>query len=1071
MLRRLCAFIARQLVAPSSACILRSALLAVCLASWCLQFVTLLGASLPVTLGILGALTLGIGIGAMPIAAMRRLSLPGVTTGTLLNFAMAAWMVASPCFLQLVDWALAQPGFISLTSPVWNCAAVFALAVICLGFPAFLTAQLAADPDSPESAGTSRIPLVFLGAAVGLAIWGVGLAQIIGPYHCAILTAGMGLAISLYRSYRMPEPAAAVPVSWRSKKPVLLPELHPVRELSTMARLARDGALGVAFGGWLAALGRLLEQLMPATVYLTCSIAVGLCLGMAAGLWLAARLAGRTRAFEHACLVAVCAVAATGVILLPAFPLCTLYCLWLNAYASSPTLLILGRGALAGLAVLPLGATAALCQARACAAEGQTSRSAIPRGLVAMVLGYGVVSGWAFSAFSPELIIVGLAWCLFATAAVAAGAAAGRSLLAGWPQRILLGGSAAVIVIAPLWRDNFDVRRSAKLLFNSNVTFAFRTGMNPSLLASLDEGRHIATRTGVQGIHTVWRFGGHQLQIRENGIPVGIVSTDAEKFPKYIPEILQAALPLTLHEKPERLLLLGLGSSESLTAGLAFPIHEIVCVEGDRGLVQVVNDIVAADSGANPLTDERLALSICDPAVGVAAAPGRYDAIVSSPGHIALSRAQPYVTAEFYRRAARKLTAEGVFCQHLQCVDIGPRPLQAIVMAMQSAFRHVLALEAGPGEFVLAATNDTRGLIRPGLSARLELPHVRALLAQSGVDWTVVLNLGAFDNNALEKFAGSSSTIVNSTRAGRLPFALPRDVMRWGPKLQEVNGAFGNSRRRLLAWIGDDGDTPVLLRRLAEVQGQFDLMSKYSDQYWAYRSSLRSQVKEKPRSQIQQVSATDDEKKLHPEDRRRLRYFQALGRAARTAHPADIERLSRYASPYDPLISYFVHEEAAELYARSAERDVVEELRNRLYVTFFSSPRDASLRNVVATLKLLREHPEAEPDLVRRWDVFNSLLQALKLRWEARTGFRPTNVKEIINDIDATMLAADETFRVLDRLTAEAGLPACEWTNRRSVLEKNLIKPVKAYQLELLPHLHQRQAKLAQAVQDVQEEE
>src|SRR5260221_9427122 len=139
-------------------------------------------------------------------------------------------------------------------------------------------------------------------------------------------------------------------------------------------------------------------------------------------------------------------------------------------------------------------------------------------------------------------------------------------------------------------------------------------------------------------------------------------------------------------------------------------------------------------------------------------------------------------------------------------------------------------------------------------------------------------------------------------------------------------------------------------------------MTKYADQYWAYRASLRDQVKEKPRSQIRQASATDDEGRMHPEDRRRLRYFQVLGQAVKSNHAADIERLVDFASPYDPLISYFVHEEAAEMYSRSAERDVARELRHRLHATFFSSPPDASLRNVVAPLRLLREHPEPEPD-------------------------------------------------------------------------------------------------------------
>jgi hypothetical protein len=396
----------------------------------------------------------------------------------------------------------------------------------------------------------------------------------------------------------------------------------------------------------------------------------------------------------------------------------------------------------------------------------------------------------------------------------------------------------------------------------------------------------------------------------------------------------------------------------------------------------------------------------------------------------------------------------------LQFVDFGPRVLQTIVGTVRLVFRDMLILEVAPGEYVLAATNDSRGLVRPGLAARFEFPHVRALLAQSGIDWTVVLNLDGANRDGLNEFCAGSHGALNTASSGRLPFSMPREVMRWALKPREVHEMLIPRGGRLLAWIGEDADSPVLVRRLAEVQGQFDLMTKYADQYWAYRASLRDQVKEKSRSQIQQASATDENRQLHAEDQRRLRYFEVLGQAARSARPADIERLARFASPYDPLISYFVHEEAAELYSRSQERDVASELRHRLYATFFSSPKDASLQNVIAALALLREHPDAEPDPVARWDELNALLQALKMRWDARAGLRPTNIKQVMHDLDTTILAVEQTFHVLDQLTAEAGLPSEFWKNRRTVLEKTLIRPVKSYQLELLPHLHRRQAQV-----------
>ena len=86
----------------------------------------------------------------------------------------------------------------------------------------------------------------------------------------------------------------------------------------------------------------------------------------------------------------------------------------------------------------------------------------------------------------------------------------------------------------------------------------------------------------------------------------------------------------------------------------------------------------------------------------------------------------------------------------------------------------------------------------------------------------------------------------------------------------------------------------------------------------------------------------------------------------------------------------------------------------------------------------------------------NALLQALKLRWEARAGVRPPNIREAVEDIDATILAVEQTFQVLEKLTAEAGLPQDLWTARRSVLERTLIGPVRSYQQNLLPQMHRK---------------
>jgi hypothetical protein len=1061
MLRRLYAYLVRQLTGPSTTAAFQGALLSVCLATSCLQLAVLLGTSLPVVVAMLSALALAIVCGSTPVAFVRRLSLPGLSNRALLHFALAAWMVASPWFVEIGAWVIAHPGAISLNSPAWNFVTLFIMVAAVLGLPAFIATQLAIGTNHASQNESRHLPAVFLGAALGLTVWSMGLAQIMGPGSCGILAACLGLGVALVHSFRSAgaESHLAAQISVCDAARLQLSAALPDGRFSAILRLPTTALLSVACGAWMAALEVLLEQLLPGTVYLVCSEAVGLCLGIAAGLKLDARRCDTPVARDRLKFWCTCGLAVWGVGLLGGFSPAITLALVMNSYISSPTLMLLARGALAALVVFPIGTVSALALAPVAARHPLQTRLAFGSRLVGTLLGFTAVTTVAVSRYSLDQVIIGLAWETLAAAGLMA-LAQRRELFTGWQKRILASAAVAVIVIAPAWRHSFDARRSAKLLFNSNVAYAFRTGFDPSLLMSLDDGRYLAATAGSGSICTVWRYGGHQLQIRDNGIPVGVVSTDAEAFPKFVPETLQAALPLALHEKAERVLLLGLGTGESLATALSFPVQEVVCLEANAALLEAVRGIVAADSGRAPLDDERLTFSTFDPPLGLSAAGGQFDAIVSSPGHLSLARSQASLTVEFYQRAARKLAGGGIFCQRLSVVDFGARPMQKIVKTLQQVFRDVLALEVAHCEFVLAATNDPRGLIRSGLLARLELPQMRAVCAQSGIDWSVILNLGAFNQEGLAKFTAESSPTPESAGNGRFPLALPREVIRWGPKLQELQDALAPSRNRLLSWV-EDADSPVLMRRLAEVQGQFDLMTKYADQYWAYRASLRSQVKEKSRSQIQMASATDEEKQLHPEDRRRLRYFLVLGKATRFRRAADIERLARFAWPYDPLISYFVHEEAAELYSQSAERNVGEELRHRLYATFFSSPQDASLRNVVAALRLLREHPEAEPDPQIRWDVLNALLQALKLRWEARAGVRPTDAKEMIVEIDTTILAAEQTFHVLDNLTTEAGIPERDWRIRRAVLERTLIRPVKAYQRELLPYLHRRPAQEA----------
>ena len=271
MLRRLCTNVARSLVAPATMCLAQFALVAICLATWPLQFLSLLGTSLPVTLALISALALGFAAGARRFGPVSRASIAGFSSAVLLNFALAAWMVASPWLVQLTDWTISQPGVIRLSSPGWNATVLFGLALASLGFPAFVAAQLAVNVE-PSASGRSRLPLVFLGAAAGLFAWSAGLAQILGPYYCGLAAAGTGLVCAAIQSFRKSR-AARLDAPGNAR---CLSEVEPIASsddlpASSVLGALAAGLLALVCGGWIAALDRLIVQLSPGSIYLSCA--------------------------------------------------------------------------------------------------------------------------------------------------------------------------------------------------------------------------------------------------------------------------------------------------------------------------------------------------------------------------------------------------------------------------------------------------------------------------------------------------------------------------------------------------------------------------------------------------------------------------------------------------------------------------------------------------------------------------------------------------------------------------------------------------------------------------------
>ncbi len=659
------------------------------------------------------------------------------------------------------------------------------------------------------------------------------------------------------------------------------------------------------------------------------------------------------------------------------------------------------------------------------------------------------------------------------------------------------------IVVTP-FLQTFSRKLPSRLLFSTQVFVAARLDVDSEWLTALDESRFERAIDSSVGTLTFWRRNGVQRQVKLNGVPVGSVSASPEICPAPASEMLPALIPLALHKAPRNVLLIGLSGGVGLKCTTAFPTQSITCVVESPRHFDVIADQLWQDADENPLRDSRVVSRVAPLSWATRNHDNQFDVIISQPGLPGIAGTSSCLTQEFYANVAAQLNKSGLFCQRVDLTDFGPKPLVNLLNTSRSVFQHVAAIEPVPGQVLLLATNSERGLCRGDLTSRLQSPQVRSQLAQIGWDWCVPLNLPLYGPKLLEQQPANGSIFTNTCGNLYLAYQLPGEMLRWGAKSGERTEVLGPHAESLLVWLGEEGNRPEILQRIGEVAGQQKLLTEYPDQYWVYRKSVREQLTDHPRTlmrknRIRQVGLGTDAPYIHPDDRRRMDYFTALSKVtkSRRADLNAINTLSEFSHPYDPLVSYFLHEEAAaslrRMRVRALEDEISEiddsslntatmeteddqvalassqtdegdhpavtvqqqarrELWHRLHTAYFSSPQSRSVRNLINAIHLLCNDDLTDVSRLDRWDHLNAMLQLLQTRWRNRGPSRTAPSRVVLNDIEKSIAAVEAAFRKMEQLAQQEPPLTRHWAVRHHYLKQTLLRPLDSYRERLLPH-------------------
>jgi spermidine synthase len=251
----------------------------------------------------------------------------------------------------------------------------------------------------------------------------------------------------------------------------------------------------------------------------------------------------------------------------------------------------------------------------------------------------------------------------------------GAVFLPRWDPRVMTGGVSVYVTRftsaadpAALFRQ---VTTSRRLLF-------YREGINSTVAVERTERM------------TALRVGG---------------KVDASNGMDMATQLMLGHLPLLLHPRAERVLVIGLGSGVTAGAVAQHPVvREIDVVELEPAVVGASDFFV--EENRNVLRDPRVRLVIGDGRNFILAGEKRYDVISSEPSNPWMAGVANLFSREFYRLARERLADDGIMVQWVHGYSLFPRELKMIVNTFRQTFPHATLWRTLRGDYLLVGMNS-----------------------------------------------------------------------------------------------------------------------------------------------------------------------------------------------------------------------------------------------------------------------------------------------------------------------------------------------------------------------------
>jgi spermidine synthase len=195
-------------------------------------------------------------------------------------------------------------------------------------------------------------------------------------------------------------------------------------------------------------------------------------------------------------------------------------------------------------------------------------------------------------------------------------------------------------------------------------------------------------------------------------------------------QVLVSHIPMLLHQHPEEVLVIGLGTGISLSGLTRYHDAEVESVEISQEVVEASAHFSAANGQV--LDDPAVELIVDDGRNFLLSRENRYDVIISEPSNPWQTGNANLFTTDFYTLAASRLKDQGVFGQWIGLYDITPENFRIAVKTFIHTFPEVMAFRAGT-DLILVGAMHPLAFDYLNLQDHMTSPGIRELLQRVGI--------------------------------------------------------------------------------------------------------------------------------------------------------------------------------------------------------------------------------------------------------------------------------------------------------------------------------------------------